>query len=93
MAQTVREAVAVFDDPDTLEAAVFALETHGFDRAAFSLLADEATVERKLGQRYRRRGDALPSKSLGDGAAASLFCRRIWSRWASRMAKNAHTRR
>jgi hypothetical protein len=54
MAQTIREAVAVFDDAETLEAAVFALETHGFDRAAFSLLADEATVERKLGHRYRR---------------------------------------
>jgi hypothetical protein len=54
MAQAIREAVAVFDDPETLERAVFALETHGFDRAAFSLLADEATVERKLGHRYRR---------------------------------------
>jgi hypothetical protein len=54
MAQTIREAVAVFDDPETLEKAVFALETHGFDRAAFSLLADEATVEKKLGHRYRR---------------------------------------
>jgi hypothetical protein len=54
MARTVREAVGVFDDPETLEGAVFALETHGFDRAAFSLLADEATVERKLGHRYQR---------------------------------------
>ncbi len=54
MAQPIREAVAVFDHPETLEEAVFALETHGFDRAAFSLLADEATVERKLGHRYRR---------------------------------------
>ncbi len=54
VAQTIREAVAVFDDPEKLEGAVFALETHGFDRAAFSLLADEATVERKLGYRYRR---------------------------------------
>ncbi|HVC50411.1 MAG TPA: hypothetical protein VND87_00155 [Stellaceae bacterium] len=54
MAQTIREAVAVFDDPETLEDAVFALETHGFDRAAFSLLADEATVEHKLGHRYQR---------------------------------------
>jgi len=52
--RTIREAVAVFDDPQKLEDAVFALETHGFDRAAFSLLADEATVERKLGYRYKR---------------------------------------
>jgi hypothetical protein len=42
MAQPIREAVAVFDHPETLEEAVFAFETHGFDRAAFSLLADEA---------------------------------------------------
>jgi hypothetical protein len=54
MAQTIREAVAVFDDPETLEDAVFALETHGFDRAACSVVADEVTVERKFGHRYRR---------------------------------------
>lgn len=49
----IREAVAVFEDADSLEAAVVALESHGFDRAAFSVLADEATVEEKLGHRYR----------------------------------------
>jgi hypothetical protein len=54
MAQSIREAVAVFDDAQKLEEAVFALETHGFDRAAFSVLADEAAVERHLGHRYRR---------------------------------------
>ncbi len=50
----IREAVAVFDDADTLEQAVIDLESHGFDRAAFSVLADEAAVERKLGHRYRK---------------------------------------
>ena len=54
MARTLREVVAVFPDLPALEQAVFALETHGFDRAAFSLLADEAAVERQLGHRYRR---------------------------------------
>jgi hypothetical protein len=54
MAEAIREVVGVFDDSEALEEAVFALETHGFDRAAFSLLADEATVERELGHRYRR---------------------------------------
>lgn len=54
MTRIIREVVAVFDDAKALEEAVFALETHGFDRAAFSLLADEAAVERKLGHRYRR---------------------------------------
>jgi hypothetical protein len=54
MAQSIREAVAVFDDAQRFEEAVFALETRGFDRAAFSVLADEAAVERKLGHRYQR---------------------------------------
>jgi hypothetical protein len=54
MAEAIREVVGVFDDPEALEQAVFALETHGIDRAAFSLLADEATVERELGHRYQR---------------------------------------
>ncbi len=44
MRQSIREAVAVFEDAQKLEEAVFALETHGFDRAAFSVLADEAAV-------------------------------------------------
>ena len=52
--QTIREAVAAFDDAAALEQAVYALERQGFDRAAFSLLADEATVEQKLGHRYRQ---------------------------------------
>ena len=51
---TIREAVAAFDDAAALEQAVYALERQGFDRAAFSLLADEATVEQKLGHRYRQ---------------------------------------
>jgi hypothetical protein len=54
MPQMSREVVAVFDDVQTLEQAVFALETRGFDRAAFSLLADEATVEHKFGHQYRQ---------------------------------------
>jgi len=54
MSDPIREVVAVFDDAETLESAVFDLETHGFDRAAFSLLANEDAVERKLGRRYRR---------------------------------------
>jgi hypothetical protein len=53
MSATYREAVAVFDSAETLEAAVFALETHGFDRAAFSLLASEEAVTQKLGHRYQ----------------------------------------
>lgn len=46
---TIREAVAVFYDADDLEAAVDELRAEGFDRAEISLLADEETVEKKLG--------------------------------------------
>ncbi|MEO6946450.1 MAG: hypothetical protein ABI150_07695 [Nitrobacter sp.] len=54
MPETSREAVAVFDDTKTLDDAVYALETHGFDRAAFSLLASEQAVSQKLGHRYQQ---------------------------------------
>jgi hypothetical protein len=54
VAHPIREAVAVFDNVEALEQAAADLETKGFDRAAFSVLADEATVERTLGHRYRR---------------------------------------
>jgi hypothetical protein len=50
----MREAVAVFDDLSSLESAVYELETNGFDRASFSVLANEAAVEKKLGHRYRQ---------------------------------------
>lgn len=54
MSQAIREVVAVFDDAEDLERAVFELETHGFDRAAFSLLATEHAVKEKLGREYQR---------------------------------------
>lgn len=38
---TVREAVARFDDPERLEAAISALQSHGFDRAEISFIARE----------------------------------------------------
>jgi hypothetical protein len=57
MPEIVREVVAVFDDTDALDNAVYALETRGFDRAAFSLLASEASVSERLGHRYRRVRD------------------------------------
>jgi hypothetical protein len=54
MPETIREVVAVFDDVESLDAAVYALETRGFDRAAFSLLASEEAVAEKLGHRYQQ---------------------------------------
>jgi hypothetical protein len=40
-AETIREAVAAFDDPQTLQAAVSDLQSNGFDRADISLIAPE----------------------------------------------------
>jgi hypothetical protein len=54
MPKTIREAVAVFDTAEALDAAVFALDTRGFDRTAFSLLASEEAVTQKLGHRYQQ---------------------------------------
>lgn len=78
-----REAVGVFDDVETLEAAIFDLQTHGFNRTELSLLAGEKTVEEKLGHRYQRSEELeddpnvptaafIPSESLGDAEGALL---------------------
>ena len=40
-AETIREAVAAFDDPDALQAAVSDLQSHGFDRADISFMAPD----------------------------------------------------
>lgn len=54
MTGTIKEVVAVFDNADALDEAVYALETQGFDRAAFSVLASEDAVAQKLGHRYQQ---------------------------------------
>jgi hypothetical protein len=43
---TIREAVAVFDDPQELEIAVSELQSRGIDRANLSFVAPEALAER-----------------------------------------------
>ena len=45
--------MAVFDDEQSLNDAVYVMATRGFDRAAFSLLATEQAVSEKLGHRYQ----------------------------------------
>lgn len=53
----VPEAVAVFDDADSLYAALAELQTQGFNRSEINLLADEAAVEEKLGDNVWRAED------------------------------------
>jgi hypothetical protein len=54
---STREAVGVFDDGDSLQAAIDELQSSGFDRADLSLLAGEQTVEEKLGHMYEKVAD------------------------------------
>ncbi len=49
-----QEAVGIFDDAATLQAAIDELQSSGFDRAEISLLAGERAVEEKLGHLYKR---------------------------------------
>src|SRR6185436_21016062 len=51
--QTIREAVAVFQRSEDLQAAIDELLQSGFHRAEISLLASEHAVDQKLG-RYRK---------------------------------------
>src|SRR5512134_1821642 len=50
----LREAVGVFHDWKSLQAAVDDLMAQGFDRSELSLLAGEKTVEKALGHAYQR---------------------------------------
>lgn len=45
-AETIREAVAAFDDPEALQAAVSDLQSHGFDRADISFMARDDLEQR-----------------------------------------------
>lgn len=49
-----REVVGVFHDAPALEDAADALMSNGFDRAALSLIATEAVVEKELGSKLVR---------------------------------------
>ena len=59
----VREAVAIFEDEASLDAAIDALEEHGFDRNDLSLMASEHAVRQKLGDRYESIADAADDPS------------------------------
>lgn len=80
---TVREAVGVFDDAETLEAAIDELRRSGFDRAEISLLAGEHAVAEKLGHLYDKveavedeprapRTAFVSSAALGDAEGALI---------------------
>ena len=51
---TVREAVSVFNSPESLQDAIDELLSSGFHRAELSLLASEHAVEKKLRHQYEK---------------------------------------
>lgn len=53
-AETLTEAVGVFDDAKSLEAVIDELQLAGFHRSELSLLAGEKAVEDKLGHLYNK---------------------------------------
>lgn len=52
-ASSIREAVGVFDDPDSLQKAADALLQAGFTRAQLSVLGSHDAVVQKLGRMYK----------------------------------------
>ncbi|WP_300779419.1 hypothetical protein [Enhydrobacter sp.] len=67
----VREAVGIFKDADTLQAAIDELLQSGFHRAELSLLASEQAVEEKLGHRYRKVSSLADDRTIPRAAYVS----------------------
>ncbi len=85
MAEQARdtEAVGVFHDAESLQAAIDELLTHGFDRAELSVLAGHDAVARTLGHDYRDVRELeddpqvpttafVPKETLGDAKGAVI---------------------
>lgn len=79
----IREAVGVFHDAASLEAAIDALESSGFDHSKLSLLAGEDAVAEKLGHKLKSVGEAeddpevpraayIPIEAVGEGEGALM---------------------
>lgn len=68
---TVREAVAVFEDAETLQEAIDELLSSGFDRADLSLLASEPTVVEKLGHKFAKVEELEDDKTVPRSAFVS----------------------
>lgn len=80
---TVREAVGVFHDAKSLQAAMDELQSSGFDRHEISVLASEEAIKEKLGHLYKRVKEAeddpcaprsifVPLESIGEAEGALI---------------------
>lgn len=62
--ETISEAVGIFNDAHSLQAAIDELRTHGFGRRHISVLADAETIEKKLGHVYKRVEDMVDNPDV-----------------------------
>jgi len=81
--ENIKEAVGVFKDVESLQAAIDELQIRGFERRHLSVLADVKTVEEKMGHIYKRVEEAeddpnvprtifVPLESIGDAEGALI---------------------
>ncbi|MFC7047609.1 hypothetical protein [Emcibacter nanhaiensis] len=81
--KTILEAVGVFNDVRSLQAAIDDLQEHGFMQQELSVLAGDKAIEEKLGHIYQRVEEAeddpeaprkvfVPLENIGDAEGALL---------------------
>ncbi len=81
--ETVHEAVGIFRNADDLQAALDDLQSNGFMRQELSILADEKTIEEKLGHVYKRVQDVeddpkaprtifIPNETIGEAEGSVI---------------------
>lgn len=73
--ETHTEAVAVFENAGSLEAAIDELLSHGFNQADISLLASELAVEEKLGHLYEKVSEVEDDDNVPRAAYVSTESR------------------
>ena len=73
--KNIREAVGVFRDAKSFEAAIDDLLTSGFDRTDLSLLAGERAIEEKLGHKFEKIRDLEDDSSAPRAAYVSTESR------------------
>jgi hypothetical protein len=68
---TRTEAVAIFEDAETFQAAIDEILSSGFDRAELNLLASEHAVKEKLGHMYEKATELEDDPSVPHTAYVS----------------------
>ena len=90
-ASSIREAVGVFDDPDSLQKAADALLQAGFTRAQLSVLGSHDAVVKRLGHMYKNVDEVednphVPTMGYASTSSVNESSERIRSAMASSSA-------